>query len=138
MLPTDTGLLYVCKGGEVRRTALVAGKEIGVWAASTSPRGTIIAVGTDGFIARSNDGGESFERIKVAGPAIDSLLNVESNASGRFVASGTAGVILTSDNDGRTFKRVKNDFDDRWFCGVARFGDRVLVGGDAAVVLAVG
>jgi len=138
LLPTSSGRLYICRDGKIRRTTLDTDGNA-LWAACASPRGTILAVGAEGIIERSEDGGKTFQRITA--PYAQSLENVLCTDDGRFVAIGTPAAVMYSDDDGRTFEKpaqVHTAFNGTWMFGLARLEDRVLVGMDQGFVFELG
>ena len=134
LLPSDKGCLYVARSGAIRKTTLDAG--VSLWAASATSQGTIIAVGANGAIYRSADGGNAFE--KIASGVTTSLENVACTQSGLVVVVGQAGVILRSVDDGAHFDRVAQSYTDGWLFGAAPLGDQVLVAGAERLILTVG
>ncbi|MCW2923588.1 MAG: hypothetical protein JWM98_992 [Thermoleophilia bacterium] len=64
--------------------------------------GTLIVVGDTGTIARSGNGGASWQTV--VSPVAQTLLDIdESPDTGRLWVTGLAGTILTSTDDGRTW-----------------------------------
>lgn len=134
LLPTDKGRLYICRDGKIQSTPLATSEAL--WAACASPAGTILVVGDDGAIERSEDGGKSFQRSDA--PDHVSFQNVVHMDDGRFVAVGDPASVLTSVDDGRSFESAPMAFTafmSRYMIGLARFDDRVLVGSDNGYVI---
>lgn len=64
-------------------------------------------VGIDGYVARTVDGGKSWESVQAGFPTTH-LLGVASNGRDSFIICGV-GVLLTSSDQGRTFIKNRDD-----------------------------
>ncbi|GIJ58433.1 DUF4132 domain-containing protein [Virgisporangium aurantiacum] len=131
LVPTDRpGRLYVCRDRSVRRLNLEAGADL--MSATVTPTGTILTVGVDGLVFRSDDAGESFQRVPV--PADSLLTSVRHLPDGRVVIVGAAGLVLVSADDGRTFVRFEQFVSVAMLWCCEPFGSGLLIGdGDGTV-----
>lgn len=98
----------------------------------STPTGTVVLAGDNGFLARSTDHGLTFTRVESGTPvAIEDLTVL---ADGRLVAVGGRGVVLVSDDDGVSFASVDSGVSRTLWC-VTPFGPGALIGGDDGLVL---
>jgi photosystem II stability/assembly factor-like uncharacterized protein len=133
VLPSDQGLLYRSDEGRIAQTTLRA--PAALWAATETATGALIAVGDQGGVYRSTNGGATFQTVDVG--VSSSLENVACAADGTVLAGGRPGLLLRSTDDGRSFTRVPQPFIDDWVFGIAPWRDRFLVCGSGATLLAV-
>ena len=135
LVPGDTpGHLYLAKGGAVTKTGAKAGSDL--MSAVVTPVGTVITVGARGVVLRSEDRGESFEKIDVATTAL--LCAVECFEDGRVVIVGERGLILLSNDDGKTFERIRHAAAGGTFWCCRRYKDVILAGGEDGLVVTIG
>jgi len=135
LVPADApGHLYLAKGGAVTKTGAKAGSDL--MSAVVTPAGTVITVGAKGVVLRSEDRGESFEKIDVATTGL--LCAVECFEDGRVVIVGERGTILLSNDDGKTFERIRHAASGGTFWCCRRYKDVILAGGEDGLVVTIG
>jgi hypothetical protein len=122
------GVLHRWRSGELK--AVPTGATTGLTGVAITKRGTWIAVGDRGFITRSPDGAW-FSR-SASGTDVD-LESVLALPDGRIVIVGDRGAILISTDDGRTWHPHAAELSAHLWT-LARFGDGVLIGGDAGLI----
>ncbi len=139
LLPSDQGRLYIWHEGHVRETALQA--SVPLWAAASTPTGTLLAVGGPnggygaGVILRSTDGGRTASSIPVG---VDvAIENVAVTPSGRVFCVGPKGTILCSVDDGESFFPVPNPHKSAFLVGMTVVGERIYTSGINNAVLVV-
>jgi len=132
LVPTDRpGHLYIREHRAFRKTSAESGADL--MAARVTPRGTLIAVGAGGAVLRSTDGGEHFERVKVASKGL--LAGVECFDDGRVVVVGEGGKIFISHDDGHKLTALAHEHtSDQLWCA-QRHGSTILLGGASGVIL---
>ena len=95
-----------------------------------------IAVGHDGWIVRTVDGGAHWSEVRFDRQHSDPLLSVWGNASGLVFASGSFGQLLVSHDAGATWAQQKTPADDRHLNAIA--GDasgRLMIAGETGTLL---
>ncbi len=96
-----------------------------------TPKGTLIAVGDGGQLARSTDGGQTFALRNLGAEDLESAACL---ADGRIVAVGGNGTVLLSEDDGLSFVSVPTEISATLW-SVCAFGDGLLIGGDGGLVV---
>ncbi len=135
LVPSDKpGHLYVAKDGAVTKTSANAGSDL--MSAVVTPAGTLITVGANGVVLRSEDRGESFEKIDLGTTAL--LCAVECFEDGRVVVVGAKGAIFVSNDDGKTFVRVRHAASGGTFWCCRRYEDVLLAGGENGLLVTIG
>lgn len=98
-----------------------------------------LAVGHEGLILRSSDGGASWSELHFDGTGGEPLMSVARLPSGRWIAVGAFGRMLHSDDHGRSWQRVElPGVEDRHLNRIvgSEDGSRWLVVGERGLVLA--
>lgn len=142
MLSADQGRHWRPAVLSAQRQALItqvafAGPDAGV--GSGHPTG--IAVGHEGWILRSEDGGQRWREQAFDQENGEPLMGVASLAPGRWVAVGAFGRALSSDDDGKTWRRLAIEgVEDRHLNRIAGAGDgrHWLIVGERGLVLRSG
>ena len=98
-----------------------------------APSGTLIAIGDDGVVYRSTDGGASWSFVKSG--VRDDLEDLAWVADALF-AVGADGTILKTTDDGLTWTKVDSGTDQHLW-GITSWGDGALVGGEYGLVLSL-
>ena len=96
----------------------------------------LVAVGHDGVILRSEDGGEQWALVREDPAAEGPLLAVHFDARGHGLAVGAYGLMLESRDGGLSWRRRPLDFGDPHLNAIAQGPDgRLLIAGEAGTLL---
>lgn len=138
LIPTDDpGYLYVARGREITKTAIVTEDSQGtctdLMAATVTPRGTIVTVGNKGVVIRSEDDGATFTHVDIGATGL--LAGIDVLADGRVIVVGASGGIYVSSDDAKTFTRLDQHVTTAMLWCVRRTGTGAVVGGTDGVVL---
>jgi len=102
---------------------------------------TAWAVGIDGYVIKTVDGGETWKEVSTGAPKTQ-LFGIGYNPKTGMMVIGGSGIILISAGKGKSWKAAESDppviYD--WVYGVARRGDKgfLLVGDSGMVYLSEG
>lgn len=139
---TPGGMVLACHNGQLFRygrrglETLEVKAEGSLFAVASMPSGTLIAVGGDGRVVRSDDGCESFVDYRLKGAK--DLHAVATMDDGRIVAAGGGGRIWCSFDGGSSFHRVASKARQRTFWGAAGFRRAVYLAGMHEGIVRVG
>ena len=100
---------------------------------TTTPRGTLIAIGDGGVTYRSTDRGASWTFVKSG--VREDLEDLAWVAGTLFVVGGD-GTILKTTNDGESWTKIDSGTSYHLW-GITSWGDGALIGGDYGVLLAL-
>ena len=109
-----------------------------IFAMNVSPDGGGFAVGQNGLVLRTGDGGTSWQQMDAGTTAI--LLGVRSTGDGHVIASAMHDM-LTSDDNGTSWRHVPdNRFAASWYQGIADLGTGQpwLVAGHSGELIEIG
>jgi len=128
-------ILAIAKDGKISRLATPTERtlqDIAVWDARHA-----VAVGNDGVILHSADGGQSWQAAQdVPRSEVANKLNrVRVAAGGLAIASGEMGALLLSRDHGHSWQRLREEEDVAWNDVAILDGGRLLVVGEFGRIL---
>lgn len=129
-------ILLISESGMIKRLPTPSRntlQDIAAWDAKH-----VVAVGNDGVILRSSDGGASWQQVNdVPRSAVANKLNrVRVAAGGQAIATGEMGALLISRDFAQTWQRLREEEDVAWNdVAILDDGRLVLVGEFGRVVL---
>ncbi|MCY1414904.1 Ycf48-like protein [compost metagenome] len=128
-------ILSIDSDGQVRRLPTPTDKtlqDIAAWDARRA-----IAVGNDGVVLRSEDGGQHWSAVaKVPRSEVANKLNrVRLGKDGLAIATGEMGALLISQDYGKNWQRLRDEEDVAWNDVALLEGDRLVVVGEFGRIL---
>lgn len=138
-------LLAVGSGGKILRIDSASGRIDRVPAPTTQTlqdvatwdAGRAVAVGNDGVILVSGDGGASWQQVAEVprSEVANKLTRVETGADGLAVATGEMGALLITRDYGATWSRLRDEEDLAWNDVALPGGARIVVVGEFGRIL---
>ncbi|OPY75796.1 MAG: Ycf48-like protein precursor [Syntrophorhabdus sp. PtaU1.Bin058] len=137
---TNGGRTWENRGGGFRIVPETGDIEAGTFLFSIVATGpnTAMAVGIDGYVAKTEDAGKTWQPIATGGPKTQ-MFCVAVGKNGNMILAGGSGVFLTSVNRGRNWKNAdfRPSISYGWIYGLCRRGASgyVAVGWQGSIFL---